>query len=196
MTDFHKDPWRALISVFIHVVLGSAHICQPSGVWLPTLMYRCCDCLWLNPCPCQAHTHTTYGAVSVSCSSSIMPLSLGSPLENCLGAHRAVTPALPNVLQVRGTGGIKTWKAGNGNERSSQNVTACSRGNVGWNDPPHLFLKWVIRCSISWKAMTTNARIIILLYIKIYSQRSILFSCWSGWRWRSFNKLFIESVLS
>lgn len=62
-----------------------------------------------------------------------MPLSLGSPLENCLGAHRAVTPALPNVLQVRGTGGIKTERLAmgmRGAPRMSQHAVEAMWGGM------------------------------------------------------------------
>lgn len=141
------------------------------------------------------HTYNLWGSLCIMFQLyyATQPWFTTRKLPWCPQSCHSSTPKCAPGKRHRGN---QNWKAGNGNERSSQNVTACSRGNVGWNDPPHLFLKWVIRCSISWKAMTTNARIIILLYIKIYSQRSILFSCWSGWRWRSFNKLFIESVLS
>lgn len=117
---FHKDPCRSLISVFIHVVVGTVHICKPSGIWLPTLTYHYCDYLWLSPCPCQAHTHIHFACVqywNLWCRFCIVFQLYCATWEALICRQKIALvhtelstplPALPNTVWVRGWGSIKT----------------------------------------------------------------------------------------
>lgn len=95
---FHKDPRRSLISVFTHVVIGTARIRKPltPHPHVPLLRPPVAQSL---PVPGK-HTHTfctcailkfmgqfLYCRPAVLCHSG----SLDLPTENCLGAHRAVS---------------------------------------------------------------------------------------------------------
>lgn len=128
----HKDPRRSPISVFTHVVIGTACIRKPPGTCLPTLTYHCCDCLWLSPCPCQANTHTCFACVqywNLWGSFCIADQLYCATQEAWICQQKialvhtepsAPLLVLPNTLQVRGWGSIKS-------ERPATEMTAAPR---------------------------------------------------------------------
>lgn len=129
-----------LISVFIHVVIGTAHICKPSGVGVAILAPTAVMPVAQSLPGKHTHTHTFCMCATPRFVGQFLRCvpaglyhsgSLDLPTENCCGAHRAASSSTrtPRYNSRKRPSEQQNQETGNSDESCSQNVKTCRGGS-------------------------------------------------------------------